>query len=130
MRKCILIFLMVALSCFTAEAFFETAAKRAASSDQSIIAGRLVERNLINRTFVLSAPLTNFNAKTPTLTLLSGGKVQSRDTIVNRWDIGPNNSLNFYIVDELRANFRYDPSERALVARPFIVGKQAHIRMW
>jgi hypothetical protein len=40
--------------------------------------------------------------------------------MVNRWDIGANNSLNFYIVDELRASFRYaqaNPILRAILAQ-------------
>ena len=130
MKKWILALVIISCSCFPAEAVFEvfkTKAKEAASSDQSLIAGQLDARALTNRTFVFMAPLTS--DKVLTLTLLAGGKVQSNDTIVNRWDIS-GNSLNFYIVDELRASFRYDSSKKALVAKPFLVGKQATIKMW
>ena len=128
MKKWIPVFLVITLFCLPSSVLAKTAAEKAASADQSLIAGQLDARALTNRTFVFMAPLTS--DKVLSLILLSGGKVQSNDTIVNRWDIGYGNSLNFYIVDELRASFRYDPKYKALVAKPFLVGQQATIKMW
>ena len=106
-----------------------TRARQASNSDQSIISGRLLAENLENRTFIFSSPFTDFNNSVKSLTLLPGGKVQSKDTNVTRWEIGRDNSLRFFLVDELRATFRYRESEHALIAEPIILGKQAYIRL-
>ena len=83
MKRWILAFLIIGCTCLPVEAVFEAfktvEAKKASSSDQSLIAGQLNARDLTNRTFVFMVPLTK--SKVLSLTLLSGGKVQSNDTI-------------------------------------------------
>ena len=106
-----------------------TKSRQASSPDQSIISGKLLAENLEYKTFIISAPFTDFADSVRSLTLLPGGKVQSKYVIVNRWEIGRDNSLRFFHVDELRATFKYQEKEKALIAEPIIVGQQAYIRL-
>ena len=130
MKKWIPVYALVVLLGFTSVTLARSAAEKAANPDQSLIAGKLTKEKLVNKTFVFSSRMTDFSDRILSLTLLENGKVQSRDTSVTGWKIGSDNSLNFYVADEMRASFRYNPKVKALVAKPFILRQQAYIKMW